>query len=262
MRTEIARLDLGIRRRLMIGYLVGMALYTFIVVAMYPAFKDSESLNKLIQADSTAAALFGVSGSITSVGGWLNGNIYANFLPLIMLLLTVGYGASSLAGQDEEGTLCLLATLPIPRSRIVLQKIGAMGAQGAALAVVVGAFVLLGNSFGLAVSFGNVAAISLSSLLLGMDFGLLAMAAGAALGRRGAAIGAATALAAASYLLSSLAPVVNTVKPGRYLSLFYWSIGNGQITAGVSAVDYGVLAVVGVLLAALVIILFRRADLH
>ena len=43
-----------------------------------------------------------------------------------MLLLTVGYGAASLAGQDEDGSLCLLATLPIRRSAIVAQKVLAM----------------------------------------------------------------------------------------------------------------------------------------
>jgi ABC-2 type transport system permease protein len=40
-----------------------MAVYALIVVAMYPAFKTSTSLDKLIQADSTAAALFGVTAA-------------------------------------------------------------------------------------------------------------------------------------------------------------------------------------------------------
>src|SRR5436309_6788720 len=67
------------------GYCLGMAVYALVVVAMYPAFKTSTSLDKLIASDSTAAALLGVTGRISSSGGWLNGNIYANFFPLIML---------------------------------------------------------------------------------------------------------------------------------------------------------------------------------
>lgn len=104
-----------------------MALYTLVVVALYPSFKNSTSLNGL--AGSTAAALFGVTGPLTSPGGWLNGNIYGNFFPLIMLLLTIGYGAASLAGQDEDGTLALLAVLPIRRRTIVVQKAAAMAVQ-------------------------------------------------------------------------------------------------------------------------------------
>jgi len=72
-------------------------------VALYPSFKNSVSLNS--RSGSTAAALSGVTGPLTSPGGWLNGNIYGNFFPLIMLLLTIGYGAACLAGQDEDGTL-------------------------------------------------------------------------------------------------------------------------------------------------------------
>ena len=36
-------------------------------------------------------------------------------------------------------------------------------------------------------------------------------------------------VAAASYLLSALAPAIPAIRPARYLSLFYWSAGNNQI---------------------------------
>ena len=109
MLTNVTRLDLRLRRRSAIGYAAGMAVYTLVVVALYPAFKNETSLNRL--SGSTAAALFGVTGPLTSPAGWLNANIYANFFPLIMLLLTIGYGAAALAGQDEDGTLALITAL-------------------------------------------------------------------------------------------------------------------------------------------------------
>ena len=243
MRTDIAWLDVANRRRSLIGYCLGMAVYALVVVAMYPAFKTSTSLDKLIASDSTAAALFGVIRPHFIVRGWLNGNIYANFFPLIMLLLTIGYGAACLAGQDEDGTLGLLAVLPVRRAAIVVAESGAMACQAGLLAVTVAVLVLIGRSFQLDVSVANVASVSAAIFLMGLDFGLAAMAAGALTGRRGAAIGAGTALAAASYLLSSLAPVVSWIRPGRYASLFYWSVGNGQISQGVSPGDYAVLIV-------------------
>jgi ABC-2 type transport system permease protein len=52
-------------------------------------------------------------------------------------------------------------------------------------------------------------------------------------------------LAAASYLVSSLASTISSIRPGLYLSLFYWSVGNNQISKGVSAGDFGVLLLVG-----------------
>ncbi len=100
---EVLRLEPYGRRRSSVRYLAGIAAYTLVVVAMYPAFKGSTSLDDFIRSDATAAALFGVTGKISSSGGWLNGNLYAKFFPVVMLLMTVGYGAACIAGQDEEG---------------------------------------------------------------------------------------------------------------------------------------------------------------
>ena len=262
MRSEITRLDVSLRRRSILGYTIGLALYAFVVVALYPAFKHSNSLDSLVKNDSTAAALFGVSGPLSSSGGWLNGNIYANFFPLIALLMTIGYGAAAIAGQDEEGTLCLIATLPTPRAMIAAQKIAAMALQAAVLAAAVAACVLIGKSFQLTVGIKEALAISLAVLLMALDFGLLAMAIGALTGRRGTAIGITAAAAATSYLVSSLAPVVSWIHPARYASLFYWAVGDNQIVGGVSLADYAVLLAVALLTAWAAIAAFQRLDLH
>jgi ABC-2 type transport system permease protein len=76
---------------------------------------------------------------------------------------------------------------------------------------------------------------------MALDFGLVAMAVGALSGRRGTALGIGTAIAAASYLVSSLAPVVSWLEPAKYTSLLYWSIGDNQLGSGVAAIDYAVL---------------------
>jgi len=262
MRPHIAWLDLSNRRRGLTGYCLGMAVYTLAVVAMYPAFKTSSSLDKLIASDSTAAALFGISGSISTSSGWLNGNIYANFFPLVMLLLTIGYGAACLAGQDEDATLGLLAVLPVRRAVIVAQKAAAIAAQAAALAATVAVLVIIGRSFQLSTTAADVVSVSAAVFLLGLDFGLITMAAGALTGRRGTAVGTGTALATASYLISSLAPVTSWIRPGRYASLFYWSVGNSQISRGVSVGDYAVLAAVGLCALTAAMLAFRRLDIH
>ncbi len=260
MPADVTRLELRLRRRSMLGYAAGMALYTLVVVALYPSFKSSTSLDSL--SGSTAAALLGVTGPLTSPAGWLNGNIYGNFFPLIMLLLTIGHGAACLAGQDEDGTLALLATLPVPRRAILLQKLAAMAAQALLLAASVTACVLIGRGFQLADSPADTVATSIAVVLMGLDFGLVAITAGAATGRRGTALGIASALAAASYLLGALASTITAIRAARYLSLFYWSVGNDQISRGVSAIDYAVLIGVGLCALGTAVTAFGRADLN
>ena len=260
MRADITQLELTLRRRSTIGYAAAMVLYTLAVVALYPSFKNSTSLDSL--SGSTAAALFGVTGPLTSPGGWLNGNIYGNFFPLIMLLLTIGYGAAAVAGQDEDGTLALLTALPLSRRAILVQKAAAMALQALLLAAAVTIAVLIGRAFQLTISPGNAIAISAAVLLMGLDFGLVTMAAGAATRRRGTALAVGACLAAVSYLLSSLAQTISWIRPGRYLSLFYWSVGDDQISKGLSAGDFAVLITAGLCALWAAADTFRRADLN
>ncbi|HEY2550346.1 MAG TPA: hypothetical protein VGI64_07190 [Streptosporangiaceae bacterium] len=173
----------------------------------------------------------------------------------------MGYGAAALAGQDEEGTLALVTALSIRRRTIPLQKAGAMATQALLLATAVAVCVLAGRGFELSISPASTIAVSVAVALMGLDFGMITMAAGAVTGRRGSALGIGAGLAAASYLLSSLASTISGIRAGRYLSLFYWSVGNQQISRGLSAVDFAVLLVVGLAVLLAAVAAFGRADL-
>jgi ABC-2 type transport system permease protein len=98
--------------------------------------------------------------------------------------------------------------------------------------------------------------------MLGLDLGLVTLAAGAATGSRSIAVGVGSTVAAVSYLLGSLAPVVSFLHPLRVISVFYWAVGDDQISHGVTPIDYAVpLAVAaGALCAAAVA--FARLDIR
>lgn len=260
MRLSVARLDLGNRRRLTLGYAVGMALYALVIVALYPSFKHSSDLNKL--ASGKLGALFGVSGSLTSPAGWVDANAFTNFLPLIMLLLTIGYGASAIAGQDDDDTLGPIVVLPLSRRRILAEKIVALIVQALALTLAVAACIYIGRAFELTLNPWNVAAASLAVLMLGIDLGLIALTVGAASGRRGTAIGVTTALAAVSYLISSLAPVVSWIHPLRFISLFYWAVGNNQLSNGTSITAFAVLIAVAAIATLTATVAFQQLDVR
>ena len=256
MHAEVSRLDLRLRRRSLLGYTAGMALYALIIVALYPQFKNSVSLDQITKNGNAVSALLGATGTLTSPAGWLDANIYANFLPLIMLLITVGYGASCIAGQDEDGTLSL------PRRAILLQKALTLAVQAALLGLATTICVVIGRGFGLTIPVAGIAGITIGVTLLGVDFGLLALALGAWAGRRGTALGITASIAAASYLLNSLAPVVAWIRPARYASLFYWSVGNAQLTTGLTAASSAILAATGIALLAAAAAAFNHLDLH
>jgi len=262
MRTGIARLDLVLRRRGTIGYALGMAVYVFVIVALYPTFKDDASLNRFTEGNPAVAALFGATGSLTSPTGWLNANIYSNFLPLVVLLLTIGYGASAIAGQDEDGTLGLIVTLPLSRRRILVQKAMTLVAVAVPAGLATVLVVLAGRGFGLSLGTGHLVGATIGVVLLGIDFGALALLAGALSGSRAIALGVTSSLAAASYLVSSLAPVTHWVRPVRFGSLFYWAVGNAQLRTGLSLTSAVVLAGFAAVTLGAAAQAFERQDVH
>jgi ABC-2 type transport system permease protein len=257
---EIASLDLATRRRSLIAYSAGMAIYVVIIVALYPSFKDTTSLNDFATNQEGLAALFGISGSLTTPTGWMSANIYANFLPLIILMLTIGYGAWCLAGQEHDGRLELAMSLPFTRTRVVVEKVATMVVLAAVFSLVVFLSSLVGRAFDLPLDVGHLATASIGVMLLGIDLGLLALAVGGGSGNRGLALAVASTVAAAAYLLSSLAPVIDWLNPLRYASLFYWAIGNGQLDNGLSIGDALVLVAVGVVVAIIAVRLFEHHD--
>lgn len=261
MHADLALLDLRLRRRSMLVYAVGMALYTYIVVAMYPSMRNDAALSSFLQGNETAAALFGVTGSLTTPSGWVDGNLYANFLPLLVLLLTVGYGASAVAGQAEAGLLGVIVTLPVGRARLVVEKAAAVVGVALPLAVATMAVVLAGRFYQVRIGVWPVVGTTLAVALLGVDFGILALAVGAATGQRGTAVGVAAALAAVSYLVSSLGPVIGGLRRVRALSLFYWAVGRNQLDQGPSVVSLAVLVAVGAVLLAAAVAAAQRLDI-
>lgn len=250
MSTRILAADLSMRRRSIIGAAVGLALYTVVIVALYPAFKDATDLDEMLQDQPGLSAVFGITGSLTSPDGWLSGNVYANFLPLILLFVTIGHGAATLAGEEDRGRLDLVMALPISRRSIVLQKAGAMAVGAGVVGLVTFLASLLGRAFGVDVGIGHLATTTIGAVLMALAFGYVALAIGGGTGQRGLALGATTAFAAASYLLGSLAAVIDWLEPWRRLSLFSWSVGDGQLTTGLGWTGALVLvAAVGVSLA-------------
>lgn len=244
MTTEVLRLDLRLRRQSAIGYAVGIGAYVLVIVALYPAFKDSTSLDEMLTSNPTLAALLGASGSLTSPSGWLDVNLYANFLPLILLLITIGYGATAIAGQAEDGTLALIVTLPRTRGRVVVEKAATMCLLTVPTGLVTVACVLIGRWFDLDLGVGPLIGATVGAMLLAVNVGAIALLLGCWSGNRGTALAVASGLAAASYLVSSLSSTVSWMRPLRFSSLFYWSVGNQQLTEGLSIGS--VLVLVGV----------------
>lgn len=262
MSSELIRLDLRLRRRIILGTAVGSAAYLFLVIATYPTFKHDSAIDAMISANPTAAAAFGITGSITSPEGWLSANMYANFGPLLALLLTIGYGSAAIAGQDGDGLLGLLATLPVTRARIVLAKSLSLFVVAAVVPLISLAVCLTGPHFELHPRWGPLVGATVALTLLAFDLGAVALLVGATSGSRGAGMGAASAVAAGAYLVSSLSPVIDVAHRVRWLSPFAWAVGDDQLARGVTVAEMSALTGLGIIVVAATAVAVRRLDIE
>ena len=181
----------------------------------------------------------------------------------LLTILAIAYGAATLAGEEDAGSLDLfLAAYPLTRRRVVLEKGGRLTLTLVALAVVVTASVLLVGAFAdLNVGVDRVVSASLGSVLVALFVGLLAMLTGAATGSRPLAIGLPTAVFAASYLVVGLAGLVSWMKPLRYVSPLYHATGTLPLRDGLPAANYALLMALCAAAILGAVVAFDRHDL-
>jgi len=252
-------------RRAIAWWSLGLIAMTALMVAVYPTVRGNPDLNKMVEDYPDAfKALLGLSenADYTSAVGYLNSELFGFMVPLLLLIAAIGAGARATAGEEERGTLDLLLANPISRRRLVLEKLAALAAEIAVLASCLWLALLVGvEAVGMNVSAANLAAATVAAALLAFAFGAITLFLGAALGRRGAAIGIAAAGAVAAYLLSSLAELVDFLKPLRIASPFYHYAANDALRAGLAADHVVFLLLVGAAAAAAALVAFERRDL-
>lgn len=252
-------------RRAIGWWSLGLIAMTALMIAVYPSVRDNPDLNTMVEDYPDAfKAFLGLGENIdyTSATGYLNSELFAFMVPLLLLIAAIGAGARATAGEEERGTLDLLLANPISRRRLVLEKLGALAAEIALLASVLLLALVVGvETIGMSVSAAHLAAATLAAALLAFAFGAIALFLGAALGHRGAAIGITAACAVAAYLLNSLAEIVGFLEPLRGASPFYHYATNDALRSGLAVEHVGFLLLLSAAAIVAAVVAFERRDL-
>lgn len=249
-------------RRGLLGWGLGLAGYLGFAVGSWPSYsRNTRALEEIMKTIPEAVtAAFGISDLTTAVG-YLEGQVFSFTLPLLLLIFAVGAGARAIAGDEEWGMLELVLTHPVPRGRLLLGRFAVLATSVAALVLVVFVVVAgLDAALNLGVGVGPVAAITASMALFGLFFATLALAVGAATGRRSVALGLATVVAVSGYAANNLAPLIGDVDWLRRLSPLYYYIGADPLRDGLDPGHAAVLVVATALFLALGLWRFSRRD--
>ena len=221
------------QRRSLYGWSVGLFALGLIMTALYPTIRGNPQLATLHETYPRALrSLFGISDMTTGVG-FLRAEVFSFVAPMLIIVLAVLWGGDLIAGEEDRGTIDILLANPISRRRVLLEKWAALLAGVAVASAALTAGLAIGIvAADLHAGAGEIAAAVVSTALLGVLYGTVAVALGAATGRRGLARGVTAALAVAAYLLSSLADLVGWLKPVRPTSPWYHTLGVDPLAAG------------------------------
>ncbi len=145
-RWPVLERSLRDRRRSLTSWALGIGVYVAMIVAFWPSIRGSSEITKAIENYPAAMKeFFGGAAAFdyTRPGGFLNTQLFSLLLPLLIGAFAIGYGASTLAGEQESGRLDLVLALPLKRSRIVTEKTTALAAGVAALTLLSALVILI-----------------------------------------------------------------------------------------------------------------------
>ena len=252
------------QRRALLWWGIGLAVLAAFTVAFYPSIANAPGFDSILEEmpEALARAFMGEVTDLTSPTGYLNSQLFVVFLPLLFLVFAVARGSSTIAGEEESGTLDLLLSYPVARWRVTLDKFAAIIVATLVLAFIFWLTLAMSAiAIGMEISLLRMAEATLSAALLGLTFGGLALAVGCATGKRGISIGVSSAVGVAAYFLNALVPLVDVLEPSRKLSPFYYYIGADPLSNGLSPLHVAVLIGLTLVLVAVALVLFNRRDL-
>ena len=242
---------------------LGMGGMTGYFAVLFPTYSKIIDLNSILDKMGPAAKLLGASvGDASSLTGFLHIELFSMILPALIIAFAAGMASGFTAGEESRGTIDVLLSYPVSRRRVVLEKVAAVVLACVVAAAVVWVMAIAGAAAsGSELPGDKLAAALVMLVLLGLDFGALALAISAYSGNRAAAIGVAVALMVVMYLIDALAAIVDSLNALRPLSLFRYYMGNDPLRNGIGLADVAVLLGVAAVLLVVSLVAFERRDL-
>jgi ABC-2 type transport system permease protein len=250
-------------RRSILYYSIGSVTIGLYVTLFYPTIRDATGFTEFLeQLPEAIKALMGDAETYTTAEGFLNAEIFSFMGPMVFGIFAIIAGMGAIAGEEESHTLDQLLANPISRTSVLLQKAGALmtGLVGLSIALFVG--LIVGSKIaGFSLSITGTAQGILSLYMLGITLGLIALAVGAATGRKGLAGGVAAAVGVVGFLLDTFLSIVELLDPARFISVFYYFNNSDVIINGINLVHFLTLVGISAVAIAVSVWRFEKRDL-
>ena len=252
--------ELRFRRNAIIGWGIGLCFFPLVYVSLYP------SVSEEMQAFADIEIYQAMGISLGTFEDWVASTVIL-FVPILASIYALINGTGTLAGEEEDGRLELIVTLPLPRWQVVTVKAIALSIALFLILLIVSlasalVFVAIESQIESEMAAGDMLTGLMSTWPLTFAFAMISMFLAAFCSRRRVAALIATALVVISYFGSNLSGMVSSLEPLEPLFLHtYLNTAGSSLTEGQQTIDLLVLMVVGLAAFALALVFFQRRDI-
>jgi ABC-2 type transport system permease protein len=242
---------------------VGILALALVSVAFWPSLEGNEALTSLTKSSKSLMAAFGAENFATPAG-YLDGQMYALMLPLLLSGLAIATVTALTAGDEDAGRLELVHALPVTCSAVWLARLAAATAVLAIVTAVTALVVAVTlQPFSLSdIAITRIIVVTFACGALGLFHGAVGYAVAGSGGSRALAAGVSIAVLVVGYVASYLLPLSDALKGFRKASPWYWAIGTQPVTDGISASWMALLLGVTAVLVAWGTVAVNRRDLR
>jgi ABC-2 type transport system permease protein len=230
--------------------LMGMAVYRDIDLAVYTELPEVwRALAGIPEGSDVGVLAFSV--------------IFGFAAAVVLASIALSMGASSIAGEERDGTMGLLLGNPKTRAHVLLSKAAAMTVllAGATL-VLYGASLVVPRILSVATGGVHLEAIAFHLLVNAMFYGTLAMLIGAWTGERSKASGVTVTVMLLSFFAVGILPLIEGAADFARIFPWYYFDSSDPVVNGV---EWGHLAILGglsIAFLALAVVGVNRRDLR
>lgn len=263
----LIRATLDLRRRSLVWYSIGLALYGWFIVWYYPQFAGNEELFRQIQQvfSKELLAAFGGSGlDWATFGGFLGVEYLSLIWIIVVAAAMMGFAAAAIASEVEDQTLDVTLTQPVARTTVALARLVAMVVYAAVIhAVAVGAIWLSARVYDIEVTADAMLLLYAAGLLVMLAIGAFAFLVSALASSGGRVAAITSAVIGAMWLANFLAAVSESAEFLDTFTLFhYWRPSTIIDEATVGAEVWWALGLPALAFAALAVWRFATRDIR
>ena len=252
--------ELIFRRNTIIGWSLGLCFFPLVYISIYPSVAEE-------MASLADLEIYQAMGITLGTFADFVGSILIIFMPLVAAIYGIINGTGTLAGEEEDGRLEMIVTLPLHRWQIVTAKAIAFAISSLIMFVVAALVSLL--------VFQSIES-QIETEMVGMDLftavmsawplvfavGMLSLFLAAFCANRRFAAMIAAAILVIGYFGSNLAASTSALKPFEPFFLFTYLDASGPaIMEGQQSGDMLVLLGIGLVSFALALFFFQRRNL-